>query len=179
MKTNDEHERRIVWERLASEVGLIEASEPGVRNERGGNAAGRAALERIVGPARLIDAVEHYVAMAPGFELARSVLRLLRPWSAMAHCHGIFRSRSSIQTRRSAVELLRTIADRRALPWVLEFLADGDPEIQYWGISLVLELSYTEALDPDHVAPILDAAREQANERVREVAREIAGRLRE
>jgi len=67
-------------------------------------------------------------------ERPRSVLWLLRPWSAMLPCRELFSTAGDLQVRRSAVELLRVVADRRVVPWVPTFLADPDPGIQRWGM---------------------------------------------
>lgn len=119
----------IDWAHLATGLGLVEIAEPSGWNERGGSEHARNALECILGPERIVNAVEYYISMQPGFELARSVLRLMRPLSAMNHCRKIFRSHAPLAARRTAIELLRSVCDRRILPWVPEFLADPDPEI--------------------------------------------------
>ena len=168
---------RIDWARLATSLGLVDVTEPGGWNERGGNEVARNALECILGPERIVDAVEYYISMQPGFELARSVLRLVRPLSAMNHCHKIFRSHAPLADRRTAVELLRSLCDRRVLPWVPDLLADPDPEIQHFGILAVVELSYTQSVDNDDLDAILQIARNHSNERVREAANDVMHRL--
>ena len=79
------------------------------------------ALEIIVGEDTLCDAVDYYVDLRPQNELARKVLWQLRPPSAMIRCYEIFKSDAGLERRRTAVELLRVVADRRVLPWIEEF----------------------------------------------------------
>ncbi len=60
----------------------------------------------------------------------------------MKYCYALYRSSPNLNTRRSSIELLRFIADRRALQWVPEFLSDDDPTIQNWGAALVDQLVF-------------------------------------
>lgn len=127
-----------------------------------------AAVEHMLGSERLVSAVDHYVAARPGSELARSVLWLLHPWSAMLRCRELFASSRDLDVRRSAIELLRVVADARVLPWIEDFLADPDEEIQAWGILIVDQLLFAGLSDHDACEPILVRARSHANKRVRE-----------
>ena len=81
--------------------------------------------------------------------------------------------------RRTAVELLRVVADRRALPWVQEFLQDPDPVIQQWGMGLVDQLSWSRLINPDQTRSILDSARQHENSHVREKISFIESYLKE
>lgn len=110
----------IDWEKLATELGCL----AGKYEHYSGDEALRA-LEMIVGEDALRASVDYYLAGRRGCELARGVLWQIHPWSAMSYCYEIFKAQGKIETRRSAVELLRVVADRRALPWVSEFLEDG------------------------------------------------------
>jgi hypothetical protein len=167
----------IDWERLAAELGTIRDTSAVSRTETGSFELARQALERIIGPERFAEAVEHYVSFRPGFELARSVLWSVRPWSAMAHCHAIFDSDSNLNRRRAAVELLRVIADRRAVVWIDEFLADPDPEIQVWGIGVLDQLIFSALVDESACARVLSHAERHANPEIRATALEIRRRL--
>jgi hypothetical protein len=113
------------WTELARRLGS--SSESG--NEHSGTDLARAALEEIAGPEVYRSAVDHYVSGAAGGELARSVLWHVHPWSAMQRCHELYETSADLFIRRRAVELLRVVADRRALPWIAAYLADPDPEI--------------------------------------------------
>jgi hypothetical protein len=126
------------------------------------------ALEMILGEEPLRAGVDYYVAHRPASELVRSVLWLLRPWSAMARCRELASSSNDAETRRSAVELLRVVADRRALPWVSEFLDDSDPHVQNWGIGVLDQLLWSELIEPDEAEDILDRAAHHHNQEVRE-----------
>src|ERR1041385_4743641 len=93
-----------------------------INGEPAGSDAARRALELLLGEETLRQSVDYYVDVRPARELVRSVLWLLRPVSAMARCRELATPQNDIETRRSAVELLRVVADERALPWVIEFL---------------------------------------------------------
>jgi hypothetical protein len=133
-----------------------------------GSDAARRALEMILGEETLRESVDYYVAVRPARELVRSVLWLLRPWSAMSRCHELAQLPNEIETRRSAVELLRVVADRRALPWVSDFLKEQDPEIQSWGIGVLDQLLWSELIEPDEAEEVLERAGRHENGAVRD-----------
>ena len=160
----------IDWEQLATSLGLLND-----KGESGSSDAARRALGMIVGEAALRSAVDHYIAFHRGFELARQVLCQIHPWSAMSYCYEIFKSSRPIEDRRSAVELLRVVADRRALPWVAEFLANEDAEIQAWGVGVLDQLLWSELIDPAEAKKLLRAAERHGNEAVRDKAAFIRG----
>lgn len=163
----------IDWQALATELSSIRSRADGGRTEFGGRALALAAVERLVGAERLASAVDHYVSGRAGFELARAVLMLLHPWPSMLRCREIFDSSLDLNARRSAVELLRVIADARVLPWVDDFLADGDPQIQTWGILIVDQLLMARLVDRESCEPFLARARLHSNEQVRDAAARI------
>lgn len=155
----------IDWTTIATEVGaLVE------REERGSNALARAALEKLIGPQNLRDAVDHYIGFKPGFELVRSVLWEIQPWSAMTYCYELYQTLPNIEIRRSAIELLRVIADKRVLLWVNEFLDDTDEGIQAWGFGVLDQLLWKELVEQEEVEPLLVRAEQHSNQRVRENA---------
>jgi hypothetical protein len=151
------------WTELALRVGSLDAS-----GEHSGTHLARAALEEIIGPHVFREAVDHYVSGAPGGELARSVLWHCRPWSAMQRCHELYTATSDLEVRRRSVELLRVVADRRALPWVAEYLANPDMEIQGWGAGIVDQLLWSELVDPEDCEFLLVVIENHPNEAVRE-----------
>jgi hypothetical protein len=167
----------IDWQALAAALGTIRDVSPDGQMELGSGALGRQALEQIVGAERFADTVEHYVSGRPGFELARSVLWLVRPWSATVRCRAIFDGDPSLDRRRKAVELLRVVADRRVLGWIDDFLADPDEEIQMWGIGVLDQLVFSELVADEDCAGLLERANRHANPRVRAAADEIQARL--
>ncbi len=153
----------IDWQKLSAELGLLKPD-----GEAGGSDDARKALELIIGEDALRASVDHYVAYRRGYELARSVLWQLRPWSAMSHCYEIFKRPKELALRRAAVELLRVVADRRALPWIPEFLDDSDPDIQSWGIGVLDQLLFSELLWPEEAEELIKTAELHQSERVRE-----------
>ena len=167
----------IDWQGLATQLGSVETESDGARLERGGANLGRAALELLLTPGEIVAAVDHYVSLKPGFELARSVLSLLRPWSAMLRCNELFSTAPDLEVRRSAVELLRVVADRRVVPWVPMFLADPDPAIQSWGIAVLDQLVFSALIDAEEARSLIELGRTHENESVRSVARDIEARL--
>src|SRR5689334_5607743 len=95
------------WTELARKLGAFDT--PGF--EHSGSTMARAAVEELLGPEVLRSAVDHYVARKPGAELARHILWLLHPLAAMERCHQIYVESTEVEERRSAVELLRVVAD--------------------------------------------------------------------
>ncbi len=159
----------IDWQALAKELSTLQGNEDGVATEIGSRSHALAAVELLLGTERIADAVDYYVTGQPGAELARSVLWLLRPWSAMLRCREIFDSGVDQRARRSAVELLRVVADGRALPWVDDFLTDADPEIQVWGILVLEQLLLANLVDRSACERTIARAQQHRNKRVREL----------
>ncbi|MBM4256368.1 MAG: ankyrin repeat domain-containing protein [Deltaproteobacteria bacterium] len=158
----------IDWQALAQQLGTLRSS-----GESGGDDPARRALDVIIGPEQLRAAVDHYLAYRPGRELVRSVLHILHSWTATQYCYDVYRSNANLDMRRAAVELLRFIADNRALVWVEEFLTDEDAEIQGWGLALVDQLLFSERAFPEECSPFLDKAEQHANPHIRVRAAEI------
>ena len=155
----------IDWERLASELGLLRAD-----GESSGSDDALCALELIIGEDALRRSVDHFVARRPGSELARSVLWQLRPWSAMSYCYEIFKGQQELENRRAAVNLLRVVADHRALPWIKGFLDDSDPVIQSCGIGVLDQLLWSELVEPEDAEEFIQAAETHGDQHVRERA---------
>jgi len=91
----------------------------------------------------------------------------------MQHCYQIYKSNRSLAERSTAIELLRVVADERALEWVPEFLNDPDPNIQNWGVGVLDQLLWGGDVDADSCAALLDMARNHSNPSVREQAADI------
>jgi hypothetical protein len=70
------------------------------------------------------------------------------------------------------------VADRRALPWIPEFLNDSDPDIQGWGIGVLDQLLYSELVWPEEAEDLLKTAEQHQSEHVRERAEWIRNFLR-
>lgn len=152
------------WTDLARRLGSF--SEPGA--EASGTPHARAAIEELLGAETLRSAVDHYVSSAPGASLARSVLWHLHPWSAMQHCHELYLSDPDLSRRRRAVELLRVVADRRALQWVTVYLADPDRQIQFWGAGIVDQLLFSDLVEVEECDAILQIMAGHPHEKIRE-----------
>jgi HEAT repeat protein len=158
---------KVDWEVLARELGTL--NEFG--GEMGGSHLGTLAIEHILGAEFFEQAVEYYISSKPGFELARSVLLRIKPWSGMKHCYEIFKCSKSLDARRSAVELLRVVGDRKVLEWIPEFLSDPDKNIQSWGIGVIDQLLFWELVFDEDVKSILESALNHDNSYIREQAK--------
>lgn len=135
----------IDWQEVARLVGA---------GETGSTAFAQAALATLLGEDEIHRAVDWYVEERPSRELVRCVLALLRSYDAMRRCHEIY-SRDPDRTRRvNAIELLRFIADRRAVGWVATYLADPDEAIQSWGAGLVVHLVRLDCEGPEMEAAL-------------------------
>jgi hypothetical protein len=164
----------IDWEKLAEELGL----EAPYGEYCCGSTDAQRALELLIGEDNLRASVDYYVEHRRGYELARSVLWQLRPWSAMSRCWEIYKGPGDIEVRRAAVELLRVVADQRAMPWIPEFLEDADAEVQLWGAGVLDQLFWSELIEPGDGENLLRAAEQHGNESVRERAAFIRSYLR-
>jgi HEAT repeat protein len=71
---------------------------------------------------------------------------------------------------RSAVELLRGFATARTLPWVATFLADQDQDVRNWGASLLDQLVFRRAVEPEEAEPFIAAAEGHPNPGVKRAA---------
>jgi len=156
------------WHDLAKQLGALQDSR-----ESGSDDYARRALEILIGEEHLKGAVDSYVTHAPGSELVRSVLHVLHSWVAMQHCYELYQSADNIEVRRSAVELLRVVADRRALVWVGNFLSDADVEIQAWGIGVVDQIGFSGLISFEECEELLKIADNHGNPYVRERAQDI------
>lgn len=156
---------RIDWTTLAAQLGLLH--ENGEHADR--ESALRAA-ELIIGEEALAAAVDFYVSLQPGSELVHYVLMLLRPLAAQRRCYEIYRSDTDPDNRRLALDLFRDIADRRALPWIGELLAEPHAELNVCAMELLDHLIRGERAMPQDVEDHLRKAEESPHPEVREIA---------
>lgn len=163
------------WEIIARELGCIDESG----QESSSSNKAKEAIEILLDKDFLRNAVRYYVSYGAGRELLRGVLWQLHPYSAMEECYIIFKTVSDIQSQRDAVELLRVVADRRALKWVPEFLAHEDQMVQSWGIGVIDQLVFSELCGPEEVTPMLQSAQSHDNKNVREKAAYILSMITE
>lgn len=162
----------INWKALAEQLGTLRDNGEAVEVN-----SARRAIETLLGEENLRQAVEYYITGEPGSELARDVLKEIRPWSAMKHCYDIYKSDADIGKRRLAVELLRVVADRHAIGWIVEFLEDEDQEIQTWGAGILDQLAYAGLISEQETEELIGKAGKHINPSVREIVRFIRRRL--
>jgi len=161
---------KVNWQELARELGTLNQF-----GELGGSSLGVEALELILGAEFFEQAVEHYISLKPGFELARSVLLCIKPWTAMKRCYEIYKNTNDIEVKRSAVELLRVVSDRRVLEWLPEFLADPDEGVQNAGIGVIDQLLFWQILHDEDVRSILESAMNHPSEYIKKQAKWLLG----
>ena len=160
----------IDWYDLAKTLGTITETATG-RSELGGTRIAAQALARILGDEELRDAVDHYVSQLPGSEMAKSVLQLLKPLSAMDRCHEIFLASEDDHDVSFAINLLQYVADPRVLDRVPLYLASDNDGAQYWGIGIVDQLVSFGGVELEEAMPVLRLALGHPSEKVRERAR--------
>ena len=165
---------QIDWQALASQLGMLREG-----GESSGTHRACEALEVLLGEHNLRRAVDYYISGKPGSELARSVLWHIRPFSAMQYCYDIFKSDLPVEVRRFAVELLRVVADKRAVDWIDEFLNDEDAEIQAWGAGVLDQLLWSSLVEPEDLEHLLVKTESHSNIGVRETADFIRGFLKD
>jgi HEAT repeats len=153
--------KSIDWQALAHRLNQLNQERPSVDHD-----AEKKVIEASFEEADLSSAVDYCIANKSGCESVRSVLRKLHSWHAMQRCYQLFQE-GNPETRRSAVELLRVIADRQALPWVSEFLNDADPLIQYLGAEVLDQLVWSGSVRYDECSNLLAVIRQHPNTEVR------------
>lgn len=134
----------------------------------GGTKYARRALSKILGDDAIRESVDYYISGESGSELARSVLWHVQPRVGIEYCYQIFKEETDLDRRRSAVELLRVVADESALKWVPEFLDDPDESIQAWGAGVVDQLLWSNIIDEEDCRDILDSMQSHENSAVKE-----------
>ena len=164
------------WTALAERLGTITWTEGG-RSELGGTRVARKALAELLGEELLVSAVEHYLRHEPGDETARSVLLELKPPTAMDRCLAVFESDPDIDRVRTAVELLRWVADQRALAWYPSIMAHEDEIVRAWGTRLIDQLWMSGELEAEDAMPYLMSALSDGSEIVRSNAEQVVEML--
>lgn len=163
------------WINIAREVGAVD--ETG--RESSSSEKSREAIEILLGKDNIRKAVRYYISGAPGSELMRGVLWQLHPRSAMEECYEIFVGSRSLDEIRTAIELLRVVADKRVLKWLPEFLSFDDEMVQTWAIGIVDQLVFSGGCDREDVREVLELAQCHSNLAVRENAAAIDTRLKQ
>jgi hypothetical protein len=156
---------KIDWLWLAREVGSVEEN----RSVRGGTRVAQLALEKILGPANIREAVNLVLTDAPSAELVSSVLTHIHSAEATRLAYAAYKA-STGQRARDAVGLIARIAHPMALAWVEEFVADEN--VIGWGTTLLDQLLWTHAVDPDdpEVQRLLSWIANHSDSRIREHA---------
>lgn len=163
--TDNHRSKHIDWTGLVESLAL---------NNCGSDAALRA-IEEIIGVDAIRASVDYYVSShtsnyvskQPGAELARSVLWQLHPWSAMQRCREIYDHSDDIHARRSAIELLRVVANARAVPWIEDFMRDPDESIQNCVTGIVDQLLWSHLIDPESLRDLSAKMAVHPNKNVR------------
>lgn len=93
----------------------------------------------------------------------------------MKYCYEIYKHTNDIEAKRSAVELLRVVSDRRVLEWIPEFLEDSDESVQNSGIGIIDQLLFWEIFHDEDVRPILESAMNHPSEYIRKQAKWLLG----
>ncbi len=141
------------------------------------------AIEEIIGKQKLSALVDYYIKEGmygnPHSELARLILWFLHPQSAMDRYYEIYKNDDDLERRRSAVELLRVVADRRGIKWIREFLDDPDEGIQNWGVAMLDQLLFGAGVDHEYkgIPELLSYSKNHKNAHVRETYERIKDRL--
>jgi len=159
----------IAWESLARELGTLR--EDG--SEHGGAAHAIDAIILLLGEDELRDAVDYILEDRPGSELARMVLAVLHPWSAIERCYEVYHADPDDERRGNALYILKVAADRRALGWIPIFLSDPDEGIQALGIDILDQMIFSGLVEPDECEQILARAAEHENAWIRKRVSDI------
>jgi HEAT repeat protein len=163
----------IDWAALADQLGTITEVAPGTLQESGGTQVAYDALIAILGEETIASAVAHYLALEPGFAVAYSILKLLRPPLAMEMCVSIFRAADDQELAASAIELLRVVADRRVLDWLPEVFASPNPMVRMWAIGMLDQLYMRSEIESEEggvfVVPMLQDPEEMVRLQAQQV----------
>ena len=151
---------KIDWAALAREVGSIRTDG----SEYGGSWAAEAALVDILGDDFIRDAVDLYLSGEPGYELARSVLNLLKPRVAMEQCLQLV----GTEDEDDAMSLLRACADRSVLQSLPQLFANDNANTR---IMILDQLLFSGYVKDGEVKNLIDKALADPHEGVRELAR--------
>lgn len=168
----------IYWYDLAEGLGTITETATGW-SESGGTRIATQALTQIVGDEALRDAVDYYVSRQPGSEMAKSVLQLLKPPSAMDRCHEIFLASEDDDDVSLAINLLQYVADPRVLGRIPLYLASDNDGARYWGVGIIDQLVSFGGVELEEAMPVLRLALDHPSEKVRERAQRIIDNARD
>lgn len=162
----------INWKELAKQVGDLNP-DGGVKGS--GTESGRRALEILIGEEDLRDAVDHFISLEPGAFTAEMVLNIIQSEIAMNRCYEIYKTEPDTYRACSAVFLLGSMADYRALSWVREFLEDSSELVRLNGLRVLQSILYCPLGDADIATAkeLIDRAETDSEPTVRERATQI------
>lgn len=147
----------IDWRAIADELGTITFTDGG-HTESGGTQIATDALNIIVGNQIAVSAVDFYLSHVPGYEVARSILKLLRPADATHRCLEIFRHSPDSDEACDAVELLRSIATNATLEHFDELFRSKNARTRVWTVGMLDDLWMAGELEIDDGQPYLEIA---------------------
>lgn len=162
----------IDWREIAAGVGGLDLDG----NERTiGTEGGRRALELLIGEEDIRDAVDYFISLQPGAFTAEMVLKIISSEIAMKRCLEIYKTEPGTIRACSAVFLLGSMADYKALSWVPEFLRDSNEAVRLNGLRVLQNILYGP-LDDEDIAvakELFEKAESDPNVTVRERAMSI------
>jgi HEAT repeat protein len=162
----------IDWKELAKQIGDL---KPDGSEKGSGTESGRRALEILIGEENLRNAVDHFISLEPGAFTAEMVLNIIKSQIAMSRCYEIYKTEPDTYRACSAVFLLGSMADYRALSWVREFLEDRSEPVRLNGLRVLQNILYGPADDADIATAkeLIDRAESDSEPTVRERAAQI------
>lgn len=165
-------EMAIDWKELAKQVGDLTPDG----SERGsGTESGKRALEILIGEENLRNAVDHFISLEPGAFTVEMVLKIIKSEIVMNRCFEIYKTEPATDRACSAVFLLGSMADCKALSWVREFLEDRSEPVRLNGLRVLQNILFGP-LDDAEIATakeLFDKAESDSDRTVRERAVQI------
>jgi len=136
----------IDWKDVAQQIGCL--SKDG-HEMCCGTESGRRALEILIGEVNLRNAVDYFISLEPGAFTAEMVLKIIKSEIAMNRCFEIYRTEPNTDSACSAVFLLGSMADDKALPWVDAFLKDSNEGVRLNGLRVLQNILFGPLNDED------------------------------
>jgi hypothetical protein len=167
-----ESEMAIDWEDIAKQVGDL---NPDGSEKGSGTSSGERALEMLIGEENLRNAVDHFISLKPGAFTAEMVLKIIGSEIAMNRCFEIYKAEPDTDRACSAVFLLGSMADDRALSWVREFLEDRSKLIRLNGLRVLQNILFGPLGDAEIATAkeLFDKAESDPDSTIRERAVQI------
>jgi HEAT repeat protein len=166
-----ESEMAIDWKELAKQVGDL---NPDGSEKGSGTPSGERALEILIGEENLRNAVDHFISLEPGAFTAEMVLKIIGSEIAMNRFE-IYKAEPDTDRACSAVFLLGSMADYKALSWVREFLEDTSKPVRLNGLRVLQNILFGPLGDAEIATAkeLFDKAESDSDPTVRERAVQI------